>query len=148
MLSLLFNLGDSLYAIPARSVVEVVPHVALRILPGAPPWVAGLLAYRGRVLPVVDLGRKLFGTGSGQSRLSSRIVVVETKAERGGRRFGILTERVSEVRRISLEASTPAELDSAGHIAAVVLERGVMIQLLEIDAVLPAELALQAAAEA
>jgi chemotaxis-related protein WspB len=148
MLSLLFSLGDSLYAIPARSVVEVVPHVALRILPGAPPWVPGMLAYRGRVLPVVDLGRKLFGAASGESRLSSRIVVVETKPERGGRRFGILTERVSEVRRISLENSTSAELDRDGHVAAIVLERGVMIQLLEIDAVLPVELALQAAAEA
>ena len=32
MLALFVSLGDSVYAIPARSVVEVVPHVALRVV--------------------------------------------------------------------------------------------------------------------
>jgi chemotaxis-related protein WspB len=145
MLSLLFSLGESVYAIPARSVVEVVPHVALRPLPGAPPWVCGLLAYRGRVVPVVDLGRKLFGTPCESSRLSSRIVVVEAE---GGRRFGVLTERVSDVRSISLEDSAPGELDGARHVAATVLERGRMIQLLDVGAILPSDAAPDRAAEA
>jgi chemotaxis-related protein WspB len=145
MLALLFSIGDALYAIPARSVVEVVPHVELRPLPGAPPWVAGLLAYRGRALPVVDLGRKLLGVAPEESRLASRIVVVETRSERGERRFGVLTERVTEVRRISLEGSTKAELDRGSHIAATVLERGSIIQLLDMDAVLPPEAAARAA---
>ena len=138
MLALLFSLGDQVYAMPARSVVEVVPHVSLRVLPGTPPWVSGLLAYRGRPLPVVDLGLKLRGVSCESSRLASRIVVVEAA---GPRRFGVLTERVSDVRRISLEHSSPAELDRERHIAAIVLERGTMIQLLDVDAILPAELA-------
>jgi chemotaxis-related protein WspB len=144
MLSLLFSLGDSVYAIPARSVVEVVPHVALRPLPGAPPWVIGLLAYRGRALPVVDLARKLFGVACESSRLSSRIVVVEAA---DGRRCGILTERVSDVRHISLEDGTPAELDRERHVAATVLERGQMIQLLDVSAILPRDAARHPAAE-
>ena len=144
MLSLLFSLGDSVYAIPARSVVEVVPHVALRPLPGAPPWVCGLLAYRGRALPVVDLARKLFGAPCESSRLSSRIVVVEAQ---DARRFGVLTERVSDVRRISLEDSTPAELDRERHVTATVLEHGQMIQVLDVSAILPRDAAPQRAAE-
>jgi chemotaxis-related protein WspB len=144
MLSLLFSLGESVYAIPARSVVEVVPHVALRPLPGAPAWVCGLLAYRGRVVPVVDLGRKLFGTPCESSRLSSRIVVVEAES---GRRFGVLTERVSDVRSISLEDSAPGELDGARHVAATVLEHGRMIQLLDVGAILPGDAASHGIAE-
>jgi chemotaxis-related protein WspB len=145
MLALLFSLGESVYAISARSVVEVVPHVALRPLPGAPAWVSGLLAYRGRALPVVDLGRKLFGVACESSRLSSRIVVVQAT---NGRCFGVLTERVSDVRRISLDDSTPAELDRERHVLATVLERGQMIQLLDVGAILPGDVAPQPATEA
>ena len=54
------RVGEERYALPSASVVEVVPSVALRPVPGTPPEVAGLLAYRGRVVPVVDLPR-LFG---------------------------------------------------------------------------------------
>ena len=105
----------------------------------------GLLAYRGRVVPVVDLARKLFGAPCESSRLSSRIVVVEAA---DGRRFGVLTERVSDVRSISLEDSAPGELDGARHVAATVLERGRMIQLLDVSAILPSDATPQRIAEA
>ena len=46
MLMLLFQLGNSRYAIPAREVVEVTPRVRLEPLARTPGYVAGLLNYR------------------------------------------------------------------------------------------------------
>ncbi|HLX08259.1 MAG TPA: chemotaxis protein CheW [Thermoanaerobaculia bacterium] len=43
------------FALPAAQVVEVLPAVAPRPVPGAPAPLLGLLAWRGEALPVVDL---------------------------------------------------------------------------------------------
>lgn len=70
------RVGEQRYALPSAQVVEVVPAVALRPVPGTPASVAGLLAYRGQVVPVVDLPR-LFGRGAAPERLSTRIAVCD-----------------------------------------------------------------------
>src|SRR5688572_10408556 len=70
------RVGDERYALPTASVVEVVPAVPLRPVPGTPEAVAGLLAYRGQVVPVVDLPR-LLGRGAAPVRLSTRIAVCD-----------------------------------------------------------------------
>ena len=54
MLLLTFRAGESLYAVDARQVVEVLPRVGLRAIPHSPEYLVGLLSYRGQVVPVVD----------------------------------------------------------------------------------------------
>ena len=71
--------GASCYAIPGSRVVGVVRSLAARVVPGTPPWVRALAAWRGVAVPLLDLsgghaslpddasGRYLFvrhGTGS------------------------------------------------------------------------------------
>jgi chemotaxis-related protein WspB len=68
--------GGQRYALPTRHVVEVVPAVGLRLVPDVPAAVAGLLHYRGQVLPVVDLARRL-GAAPAPRALATRIVVCE-----------------------------------------------------------------------
>ena len=140
MLALFFSIGQEQYAIPARSVVEVVPKVALRALPRAPAWFAGVLAYRGSVIQVVDLSARLLGVACA-SRLSSRIVVVERSAGAAHGRYAILTERVSEVRTLSASAGVAVRVDEAPYVSATMLEDGQLIQLLDLDAVLPEQYA-------
>lgn len=136
MLALFFSLGDELYAIPARSVVEVVPKVALRALPRSPSWFAGVLAYRGTVIQVVDLCARLLDVACA-SRLSSRIVVVERSVGGSQSRYGILTERVTEVRKLSASAGAAIRVDDAPYVSSTMLEEGKLVQLLDLDAVLP-----------
>ena len=62
MLLLVFRVAGDAYAVEAARVVEVVPRVELRALPHAPEALAGLFRYRGRMVPVIDLG-VLLGTG-------------------------------------------------------------------------------------
>ena len=56
MLLLTFTAGANRYAIDVARVVELVPRVELRAIPHAPAFLAGLLGYRGKVVPVIDLG--------------------------------------------------------------------------------------------
>ena len=70
------RVGGERYALPTAHVVEVVPAVALRSVPDTPPEVAGLLSYRGQIVPVVDLARRL-GRAPAPAALSTRIVVCE-----------------------------------------------------------------------
>jgi chemotaxis-related protein WspB len=80
--------GGQRYALPTRHVVEVVPAVGLRLVPDVPAAVAGLLHYRGQVLPVVDLARRLGATPAPRA-LATRIVVCErADAGPGGRGGG------------------------------------------------------------
>ncbi|MFM8980488.1 MAG: chemotaxis protein CheW [Planctomycetia bacterium] len=71
---LLLHAGGQRYALPSAHVVEVVPSVALRQVPGTPPEVAGLLHYRGQVVPVVDLCARL-GAPPPPATFATRIVV-------------------------------------------------------------------------
>jgi chemotaxis-related protein WspB len=87
------NCSANRYAIDSRHVSEVLPRVNLHRLAGSPPWLAGVLIYRGRATPVMDLMQLTEGTPC-PNRLSSRIVVL--KIELGGsfRQLGVLAERV------------------------------------------------------
>jgi chemotaxis-related protein WspB len=100
MLLLTFLVGENLYAVEAGPIMEVVPAVALRSVPRAPAPLAGLLSYRGEVVPAVDLGL-VMGVGACRPRLSTRIMVVRYPLPgREPARLGLIAERVSDVRRV------------------------------------------------
>src|SRR4051812_23556435 len=75
MLLLTFTAGANRFAVDVARVVELVPKVELRPIPHAPAFLAGLLGYRGRVVPVIDLGL-LLGASACPDRLSTRIILV------------------------------------------------------------------------
>lgn len=63
------------YAVDMRNVAEVVPVPAMTRVPGGPPWLTGVVNWRGRVLPVVDL-RPLVGAPLSPMPTSARLVVL------------------------------------------------------------------------
>lgn len=92
MLYFLFQLGEESYALALRQVQRVIPRVATRPLPLAPPEVIGLAAYHGRPLPVVDLCQRVLGRPC-RERLSTRIMVVSL----GTGLVGLLVESLTRV---------------------------------------------------
>jgi chemotaxis-related protein WspB len=95
-LFLTFRAGTNRYALEARRVIEVVPWVALRPIPGAPDTIPGFLNYRGMCVPVVDLCLLLGGTRCRQ-RLSARLILTSIRSsDRRERVVGLLAERVTE----------------------------------------------------
>jgi chemotaxis-related protein WspB len=143
---LTFEIGGQPYAIESRRVVEVLPLVPARPLPGLPDYLLGLFTFRGSLVPLVDLSRRL-GAGPAAERLSTRIVVVDladtAPPGSAGRRLGLVAEQMIAVRRAE-EASTslPAlELAAAPYLDRVLRLGGETVQLLAVDRILPAELA-------
>src|SRR5947208_3007508 len=94
MLSLLFQLGELRCAVACSSIEEVLPLSALERLPGCPPHVLGLLAYRGGMLTVLDCGL-LLGGGACPERLSTRLLVIGAQP-----RFGLVCAGVHDVRAL------------------------------------------------
>jgi chemotaxis-related protein WspB len=139
MLLLMLRVGDDLYAIRAGRVVEVVPQVALRALPHAPEYLTGMFDYRGRVVPVVDLGL-LMGRRACAPRLSTRIVVVDAapRPSAGRHLLGLVAEQVSDVKRFddSRVVFPPMDLDQAPYLGAIVRADEGLVQVIEADRVL------------
>src|SRR5688500_13065519 len=97
-LHVVFRVGAGEYALPAADVVQMETFESVTPVPGAAPFVIGLVQLRGRVIPVIDL-RARFGLPPVARTLDSRIIVVR----RGPRLVGLLADAAREV--IQLEAA-------------------------------------------
>ena len=90
-----FKLGSEEYGVEIGNVQEIIRAANITNVPGAPPHVRGVINLRGKIIPVADLRRR-FGLPDMEATDSQRIVVVEL----GGRRIGMLVDRVSQVIKI------------------------------------------------
>lgn len=96
MLLLQFQAGDDRYGLDVAEVIEVVPRVLFREIPHADCTVAGLINYRGTLVPVIDLTALLTGAPS-RPFFSTRIILVNYPGHDGtGKILGLLAERVTE----------------------------------------------------
>lgn len=129
MLLLLVHIAGQLYCIRAASVLEVVPRVPLQPVPHAPASLAGLLHYRGEVIPVLDL-RTLLADGVSDAFLSTRIVVVQSP-----KRIGLIAERLTETLEVDASAIAPAPVDvaQAPFLGGLLLHDGRVVRELLVD---------------
>lgn len=100
---LVLTAGGRQVLLSAALVEEVVRVVALQVVAGAAPAVAGAFTCRGRSLFAVDLGALLQGRGATRAHLDAHLVVLGT-----ARPLALLVERVEEVvTGVSLVAGDP-----------------------------------------
>lgn len=134
MLVLMFRVADVAYAVAVKRVVEVVPRVALRAIPHAPRYLAGLLHYRGGAVPVVDLGL-LMGGRACVDRLDTRIILVDGGVHGGsGLGFlGLIAERVEDILAVdeSRRAVAGLEIEAAPYLGPVYETDDGLLQLVE-----------------
>lgn len=140
MLYLLCRIGADRYALAASSLVEVLPVLQIKQLPGALPGVAGLCNFHGRPVPVVDLS--LLATGhAAPARWGTRLLLVPGP---GGadRLLGLLVEEATELRRLDDDAFTDSGVrhDGAPWLGPVAAVDGGMVQRVEPSALLPPDI--------
>ncbi len=94
-LHVVFKVGEVEYVLPAADVVELESFSGATRVPGVPPYVAGLVQIRGKVIAVVDL-RARFGLPARERTLDSRVIVVR----HGARLVGLLADSARDVVKI------------------------------------------------
>lgn len=145
MLVLTFRVAEIPYAVAVGRVVEVVPRVALREIPHAPRYLAGLLRYRGGAVPVVDLGL-LMGDAACADRLDTRIILVARGGDGGAGSgyIGLIAERVDNVQLVdeSRRAVAGLEIGGAPYLGPIYETDDGLLQLVE-----PGKIQAGAAAE-
>ena len=101
MLLLLFETSDGRYALESQQIVEIIPLLQAKKIPGAPTYVAGIINYRGLPVPVFDLCA-LAGEVPCRQYYSTRIILVEYPLAVDQKRLiGLIAERATDVVRCS-----------------------------------------------
>ena len=107
-----FSLANERYGIETRHVREVGRLTDYTPVPGAPPFLVGVINLRGEILAVIDL-RKFFGVADkGVTDLSRVVVLGGDRAE-----FGVLADAAHEVLRLRADEvlDPPGSGGSAGR---------------------------------
>lgn len=133
----LFRVGTEEYGLPIGCVSSIIRYETVTPVPRAPASVQGVIDLRGRVVPVVDLGKRLFGTAFDVTP-NSRIIVTETSAGA----VGLAVDAASEVAAFTTDRMMPAPeaalpRDMVDAFEAVVHIDDRLIILLDLERVLP-----------
>lgn len=112
-LFLLFRIGSERYALRATEVAEVLPRLPLKPVAQTPQWVAGVFAYRGAVVPVIDLSALTFAQPA-EARTSTRLVLVNYRPDetRPARWLGLILEQATDTLRCHPHEFQPYGLDN------------------------------------
>ena len=91
------------FAVESKFVREICPLKEISPLPCVPPFVAGIMNVRGRIVPVVDIRRFFDFPSKGLTDLNRVIVLASGDTE-----FGILADAIHGMRSISAERLQPS----------------------------------------
>jgi purine-binding chemotaxis protein CheW len=134
-----FRVGTAEYAVPAAQVLHLESYETATPVPGSPPYVAGIVQVRGRLVPVVDL-RARFGLPRVPHTIDHRVVVCQI----GSRVAGLLVDSARDVVRIEQGAfEKPPDLveqQAGGFIKGVATVTKKMFLLIDVPRVIGEEL--------
>ncbi len=101
---LTFSIEGETFAIEAIKVQEILDLLPETAVPGGKPYVASVINFRGKVIPLADI-RLAFGMGAAEKTIDSRIIVIELPIEGERTLVGLRTDKVYEVTTFSKTAS-------------------------------------------
>lgn len=125
-----FKIGDAVFGIDARLVVEVVKVGEVTPVHGAPSGVCGIRNLRGRIVTVVDMSTH-FGLGCVELGPESRLLLMEDRGEP----FGFLVDEVTDTLAVNPKRidRAPAGMDPnlRGRLKGVWREEGQLTAILD-----------------
>lgn len=92
-----FFLGEEEFGADILMVQEIIRMQPITRVPNAPHFVEGVINLRGKVIPIVDLRKRLNVSGAVEDIRKIRVIVVDVD----GKITGFIVDAVSQVLRIS-----------------------------------------------
>ncbi len=125
-----FMIAEEHFGVDIMVVEEIIRMMEITPVPRAPSFVEGIINMRGRVIPIVDLRKKL-NIIINDITDKSRIIIVNVN----NRRIGFIVDNVEEVIRINEDAIdiAPGSSNSFDHyVAGVARLKHRMVVILDI----------------
>ncbi len=97
-----FRLGKEEFGIDILYIREIIRMPVITRVPNAPEYVLGIFNMRGKVVPVVDITRKL-GVSRNEESEETKVVVVQVHNVL----VGFVVDAVSEVQRVAKSIIVP-----------------------------------------
>lgn len=107
---LVFSLYDEEYAFKVSELEEIIRPQHITPIPRTPDYLIGVTSLRGKIIPIVDLKRRLLLTGTEDSKRQKIIILKGPKGP-----LGVMVDRISGVVRLPLSGLTdsPPHLDES-----------------------------------
>jgi|SRR5579883_87597 chemotaxis signal transduction protein len=127
----LLRLGERRFALTAEHIAELVAPSRVFRFAHRTPELDGVILRRGRVVPVCDVAERLIG-----KRLTSRRFYLVATRRRGATLDWIALPVSGECELITADL-TPASASDSPHVAAWLSYGGEVIEVLNLDALMP-----------
>lgn len=129
-----FDLSGQKYAIPVLTTQEIIKMIDITPIPRSDNFVEGVINLRGRIVPIINLNKRLNLARIEETR-DTRIIVVEHKETS----VGIIVDRVQEVGRCHPEEIERPEsvMKENEFVSGVVKKENALWLLLQLERVLP-----------
>jgi purine-binding chemotaxis protein CheW len=133
-----FRVSGDLYAVDVTCVERVVRYTPARAVPQLPSWIDGVVEYDGRIVPVVDLRRRL-STTSEPVGTRTRMLLLHVE----GDLCASVVDQVLDVRAYDEASLAPAPALVRGRagefVRGVVSREGALVLVLDLAGLLTAE---------
>jgi purine-binding chemotaxis protein CheW len=132
-----FYVGGALCGINILNIQEINKHVEITKVPQASDYIKGILNLRGRIVTIIDLGKKLGLTSVNKgTNKKNRNIIVNSEDEH----IGLLVDSISDVALAKKEDIEPAPSNIGGvkgkYFLGVLKTKKQLIGILDIDEVL------------
>jgi purine-binding chemotaxis protein CheW len=142
-----FAVGDEQYGVNIMAVREIKDWSAITQLPNQPDYMRGVLNLRGVIVPIIDL-RCRFGNGLTEATPMHVIIVIQIDGET----VGLLADRVLDIIAVDQAQVQPVPKVSqdarTGFLSGLVAIDKTMIALIDLKAVITAQVPVHAIAQA
>jgi purine-binding chemotaxis protein CheW len=129
-----FRAGQQLFGVEIHSVIEVISLCEIAPLPGAPPFMEGMIDLRGQILPVVDL-RKRLGIREIQTTMQTRILILRMNS----RNLGLIVDQADQVYTVPVESIQSPPEQSSEFVLAVARYQKDLFVILDLERLLNRE---------
>lgn len=141
MLFLQFKVGNDRYVLEVKDIIEIVPFANLKLVPKAPPYLAGLLNYRGNTVPIIDVCY-LMSDKISELKLSSRIALINYSTNDGKSLYiGLLSEHMTETVIFDENdfSNSGVNLKDHPYLGKVLIDDNGIVQKVDIHKLIPEE---------